>query len=297
MRRNRKLTEVAVADTARDDAWVTIPVITGVEIDTGSRSLPSPAALTARYGPKAVGYAAAARSTATDSVVPRLEAAREAVAPRVEAAREAVGPRVDAARDAVGPRVDAARDAATERMGGARELLDENLPRLAKTVASALAAGAAATEEAKHRSADAALVLKGDATIKRRRSGLLGGSALRGVLAAVGVVGVASAVAAYLSRRASEQEDPWARPLADPYVAPSAPVVAPAPAPVVTPVPAAVDDTPVMDPADTPAVPKEDVEVVDLTADGTPPSDGEGAEGGAGSEDGEGSGSEQAPRG
>ena len=286
MRRNRKLTEVAVADTARDDAWVTIPVITGVEIDTGSRSLPSPAALTARYGPKAVGYAAAARSTATDSVVPRLEAAREAVAPRVEAAREAVGPRVDAARDA-----------ATERMGGARELLDENLPRLAKTVASALAAGAAATEEAKHRSADAALVLKGDATIKRRRSGLLGGSALRGVLAAVGVVGVASAVAAYLSRRASEQEDPWARPLADPYVAPSAPVVAPAPAPVVTPVPAAVDDTPVMDPADTPAVPKEDVEVVDLTADGTPPSDGEGAEGGAGSEDGEGSGSEQAPRG
>jgi hypothetical protein len=290
VRRNRKLTEVAVADTARDDAWVTIPVITGVEIDTGSRSLPSPAALTARYGPKAVGYAAAARSTATDSVVPRLEAAREAVAPRVEAAREAVGPRVDAARDAVGPRVDAARDAATERMGGARELLDENLPRLAKTVASALAAGAAATEEAKHRSADAALVLKGDATIKRRRSGLLGGSALRGVLAAVGVVGVASAVAAYLSRRASEQEDPWARPLADPYVAPSAPVVAPAPAPVVTPVPAAVDDTPVMDPADTPAVPKEDVEVVDLTADGTPPSDGEGAEGGAGSEDGEGSG-------
>ncbi|MBK8437304.1 MAG: hypothetical protein IPL37_12550 [Austwickia sp.] len=219
------------------------------------------------------------------------------MAPRVEAAREAVGPRVDAARDAVGPRVDAARDAATERMGGARELLDENLPRLAKTVASALAAGAAATEEAKHRSADAALVLKGDATIKRRRSGLLGGSALRGVLAAVGVVGVASAVAAYLSRRASEQEDPWARPLADPYVAPSAPVVAPAPAPVVTPVPAAVDDTPVMDPADTPAVPKEDVEVVDLTADGTPPSDGEGAEGGAGSEDGEGSGSEQAPRG
>ena len=159
------------------------------------------------------------------------------------------------------------------------------------------AANAALDSLRKIGSADAALVLKGDATIKRRRSGLLGGSALRGVLAAVGVVGVASAVAAYLSRRASEQEDPWARPLADPYVAPSAPVVAPAPAPVVTPVPAAVDDTPVMDPADTPAVPKEDVEVVDLTADGTPPSDGEGAEGGAGSEDGEGSGSEQAPRG
>ena len=300
MRRNRKSGGVVAVDTASDDALVTIPVVTGIEVDTGSRTLPSGSALKARYAPLALGYAAAARHSAAESVAPRVEAAREAVAPRVEAAREAVAPKVEAAREAVAPKVEAAREAAMDRAGGARELLEENLPRLAKMVASALAASAAATEEAKHRSADAALVLKGDATIKRRRSGVVGGGWLRGLLAALGVIAVAGAVAAYLTKRANEQEDPWARPLADPYVAPqsgreptvtqSAPYAAGAPAATVSedfeptpdvapnsasPAPLAnTGELPVMDPTQTPAVEAKDVGVVNLTNDGMPHPDG-----------------------
>lgn len=293
MRRNRKLGEVVAVDTANDDALVTIPVVTGVEIDAGSRTLPSPSALKAKFAPMAAGYAAAARHSAAESVAPRVEAAREAMAPKVEAAREAMVPRVEAARDAVGPRVETARGVAADRAGDVRDLVEENLPRVAKMVASAIAASAAATEEARHRSSDAALVLKGDATIKRKRSGVAGGGLLRGLLAALGVLGVAGAVAAYLTRRANEQDDPWARPLADPYVAPqsgreptvaqSGPYAAGAPAatvgeefpdtPDVRAVPAESDEVPVMDPAETPAVEKEEVGVVDLTNDGMPHTD------------------------
>lgn len=279
MRRNRKLGEVVAVDTANDDALVTIPVVTGVEVDTGSRTLPSPSALKAKLAPMAAGYAAAARHSAAESVGPRVEAAREAMAPKVEAAREAVGPRVESARGV-----------AADRAGDVRDLVEENLPRVAKMVASAIAASAAATEEARHRSSDAALVLKGDATIKRKRSGVAGGGLLRGLLAALGVLGVAGAVAAYLTRRANEQDDPWARPLADPYVAPqsgreptvaqSGPYAAGAPAatvgeeyadsPEVRSVAAEADEVPVMDPAETPAVEPTEIGVVDLTNDGMP---------------------------
>lgn len=298
MRRNRKLGEVVAVDTANDDAVVTLPVVTGLEIDTGSRTLPSASALKAKLAPMAAGYATAAHSAAAsvgprveaarDSMAPRVEAAREAVAPKVEAAREAVAPKVEAAREAVGPKVEAARGVAAERAAELRDIVEENLPRVAKLVAAALAASAAATEEAKHRSSDAALVLMGDATIKRKRSGVLGGGLLRGLLAALGILGVAAAVAAYLTRRANEQDDPWARPLADPYVAPQSgqePIVAQsgpyapgAPAATVTEeytqTPEVGADAaakvPVMDPADTPAVRKEEVGVVDLTNDGMP---------------------------
>ncbi len=270
VRRTRKVVDVS-NNTADDRALVTIPVITGVEIDTGSRSLPSAAALKAKYGPLAADYAASARSSAVESV----------------------GPRVEAAREAVGPRVEAAREAALEHVGETRDLIEENLPRLAKAVTAALAAGAAATEEAKHRSSDAALVLRGDATVKRKRSskGLLGGGALRNVLVATGILGVAAAVAAYLSKRAREQDDPWARPLPDPYVAPqsgrassvpqSGPYTAGAPLATVAQdsvdadLAAAAPAEPAAptDPSLTPSVDTSEVDVVDLTNDGMPQAD------------------------
>ena len=55
MRRNRKLGEVVAVDTANDDAVVTLPVVTGLEIDTGSRTLPSASALKAKLAPMAAG--------------------------------------------------------------------------------------------------------------------------------------------------------------------------------------------------------------------------------------------------
>ncbi len=310
------MAQMVAVDKVNDEALITIPVITGFEVDTGSRTLHSPSALVAKYGPVAADYAAAARHSAAESVGPRIEAARHAVGPRVEAAREAVAPRVEAALDAVGPRVEAAREAvaprveaareavaphveaardaagpraeavrhaAMDRVGEARDMLEENLPRLAKSVASA-------TEEAKHRSADAAMVLKGEATIKPKKSGVVGGGLVGNLLAALGVVVVAGAVAAYLSRRDREQDDPWARPLADPYVAPASGRVStydPDRADASTQIgdadvfgtsaqaaaSAAGDQVPVMDPAETPDVGMAEVGVVDLTNDGMPPTD------------------------
>lgn len=113
------------------------------------------------------------------------------------------------------PHIEHGREVAESRAGEAKGLIDDNLPKLT----AALAAAAAGTEEARHRSADAALVLKGDAVVKRKKekSGIVGK-----VFSTLGLLALAGAAAAFVAKKASEpKDDPWARPLTDPYVAPA----------------------------------------------------------------------------
>lgn len=240
--------------SASKDACVKIPVISGVTVKSKSHTLPSPGDLKDRYAPIAAEYVTAARTAATESV---------------------------------GPRIEAARDVAKEKVGEARHLIDDNLPQLTKAFHSAVDAGLAATEEAKHRSADAAEVLRGKATITHPRSRRL----KRGVLTVLGVLAVAGGVAAWLARRQHQEEDPWARPLADPYVAPQSGRESTVPVPADTQEAGsspAADETATTaeqaaaspdasqelesDEEATPEVAKGEVEVVDLTQDGMPQS-------------------------
>lgn len=113
------------------------------------------------------------------------------------------------------PHLEQGRELAESRVGEAKGLIDENMPKLT----AALAAAAASTEEARHRTADAALVLKGDAVIKRKKKGGLVGK----VFSTLGLIALVGAAAAFVAKKAAEpKDDPWARPLTDPYVAPAA---------------------------------------------------------------------------
>lgn len=112
------------------------------------------------------------------------------------------------------PRLEQGRDLAESSVGEAKGRIDENMPKLT----AALAAAAAGTEEARHRASDAALVLKGDAVIKRKKKGGLVGK----VFSTLGLLALVGVAAAFVAKKASEpKDDPWARPLTDPYVAPA----------------------------------------------------------------------------
>lgn len=112
------------------------------------------------------------------------------------------------------PRLEHGRELAESSVGEAKGRIDENMPKLT----AALAAAAAGTEEARHRTSDAALVLRGDAVIKRKKKGGLVGK----VFSTLGLLALVGVAAALVAKKVSEpKDDPWARPLTDPYVAPA----------------------------------------------------------------------------
>ena len=104
-----------------------------------------------------------------------------------------------------------------------RELAEKQAEHAKKQVANhdglaeLLASGAAAREIATQRSRDAALVLKGDATVKPKKKG-----GFAKVVVNLGVLTVVGALAAVVAQKLRQpKDDPWARPLTDPYVAPA----------------------------------------------------------------------------
>lgn len=136
---------------------------------------------------------------------PHLEQGRHLAAPAVASAQHAAS----AAAQALGPVVEEAK-----------EKVEAAVPSLTDRVEAMWAAGNAARTEALTRGTEAAMVLTGEATVKRTSSKKLGGL-LGGMLAGAGMLAAAAAVAGYLARRSRDREDPWAQPLADPYIAPS----------------------------------------------------------------------------
>lgn len=158
----------------------------------------------------------------------KLEDAKAAAAPVLAAAGAAVAPKLSEARDKIEhdvlPRVADTRD---HLMEARDSFVEEALPKIVEAVTGVVAAGTVARSDAiakvrdsdaVHRAADAAAVLKGDkvATEKKKSGGFLSG-----LLATLGLLAAAGALAWFFNKRAVEKDDPWARPLADPYVPPS----------------------------------------------------------------------------
>lgn len=187
---------------------------------------------TAPTGKRLMGVlipAAAAAAAATKTKLSEQKEHGMAVAaPALAAAGAAVAPKLGEARDRVEeevlPRV---ADAREQVMEAKEQFVAETLPKLMEAVSGAIAAGAVAKadavakvrdSQAVHRAGDAALVLKGDAVVKREPEK---GGFWSGLLTVFGLLTVAGGLAWFFNKRAAEQDDPWARPLADPYVPPT----------------------------------------------------------------------------
>lgn len=99
-----------------------------------------------------------------------------------------------------------------------RDRFNESMPKLSEAIAAAIATGAGAGQEAARRSSDAALVLRGEADIRRKKKS-------RGILRSLGiaalVLATAGAAGLWFKQKQDEADDPWARPLTDPYAAPT----------------------------------------------------------------------------
>ncbi|GAB79084.1 hypothetical protein SAMN05421595_2945 [Austwickia chelonae] len=191
---------------------VTVPTIEKLPVSTADVS---------ELKDSLIPAASEAASKVRTKVAEQTDHGKNLAAPALAAAGAAVAPKLGEARakveEDVLPRVSEAKDT----------FVDEVVPKVVGAVSAAVAAGAAAKSDAlqkvkesdaMHRASDAAMVLKGDAVVapKRRKRGF--GSSL---LAAAGIVAVAGVIAWYVNKKAAEQDDPWARPLADPYVPPT----------------------------------------------------------------------------
>ncbi|MDO5697261.1 MAG: hypothetical protein Q4G51_04725 [Dermatophilus congolensis] len=107
---------------------------------------------------------------------------------------------------------------ANDKTGELRDRFTETMPKLSEAIAAAIATGAGASQEAARRSSDAALVLRGEADIRRKKKG-------RGIVKSLGiaalVLATAGAAGLWFKQKQEEADDPWARPLTDPYAAPT----------------------------------------------------------------------------
>ncbi len=140
---------------------------------------------------------------------------------KTHAAGDWAKPRIEHGKDVAGPALAAATDAASAKGSELKGKFDERVPKVSGSLASAVAVGTAARHEAARRSADAALVLKGEAKIKPVKKKKKGGL-LKSILAGLAVVGATAAAAIWFAKKDSAaKDDPWARPLTDPYVAPT----------------------------------------------------------------------------
>jgi len=164
---------------------------------------------------------------AKHAAAPMLDGAKAAAAPMLAAAGAAVAPRLGEARERVEhdvlPRVADTRDHLVEAKDA---FVEETLPKIVEAVTGVVAASAVAKSDAvakvrdsgaAHRAADAAAVLKGDKIATDKKSG----GFFSGLVGALGILGLAGAAAWFFNKRAIEQDDPWARPLADPYLPPT----------------------------------------------------------------------------
>lgn len=145
--------------------------------------------------------------------VPTAEGLKAVAMPALAAAVAAAKNYSDEAADWAKPRLEQGKAVAEEGAAKAKDLAG-NSAKL-----SALTATAAGSKAAQ-RSRDAALVLKGDATIKKnkKKSGGFGKLVLNlGLLSALAAV-----VGVVVKKMQEPKDDPWARPLTDPYVAPAA---------------------------------------------------------------------------
>lgn len=244
--------------------------ITVPTIETTQVTVPTLHGIKAAVVPAVAGAAAAAKHWGDE----RAHEADEWAKPRLEQGRE---------------RAQAAAGALAERSEEARHRIESDAPKLTETVSGLLASGAATREEAQTRAADALKVLKGEATAKEKKKGVFGN-----ILAALGILAVAGAIAAVVAKRqAQPKDDPWARPLTDPYIAGKTTSVGPAagaaavgdqagqtdltPGATTTNTAAgekaepAVSDVPVAEIDATPPASVEETGVVDLTAGGMPP--------------------------
>ncbi len=164
---------------------------------------------------KVVPVVSQAAASAKDLSTEYAHVASDWAKPRIEQGRQIASPAMSQAQHAA----IAAAHALTPMVSEARDRVEKAMPTITERVNAALAASNAARSEVLARGSEAALVLTGNATVKRKStkktSGVLGG-----LLAAAGIMAAAGAVAGYLAKRSRDREDPWAQPLADPYVAP-----------------------------------------------------------------------------
>ena len=231
-RKKQKLT-VPTIETKQ----VTVPTVAGLKHAlAGSAAAASSAAskkagtAQARGGARldSVKDATSSRfSGAVDTGSAKLADAKAAAVPMLAAAGAAVAPKLEDARGRVEsdvlPRVADTKEHLVEAKDA---FVEETLPKIIDAVAGAVAATSIAKSdavakardsEAAHRAVDAAAVLKGDKVATQKKSG----GFLSGLMAAMGLLAAAGAIAWFFNKRAAEQDDPWARPLADPYVPPA----------------------------------------------------------------------------
>ena len=168
-------------------------------------------------------------SRAKSLIDEQAEHGKALAAPRIESARSAVAPHLQDARSVVGPRITDARhhveaDYLPKLVDAKDQFANDTLPKVASAVSSALggsqlvgfeAMRRISDSEAAHRASDAARVLRGEAVATTKKTGR---GIVSGLMATLGILGAAGAAAWFFNKKAAEQEDPWARPLAEPYI-------------------------------------------------------------------------------
>lgn len=167
--------------------------------------------------PTMAGLKAAAAPVISEAAHKASEAAHKASEWGTTVAHDAgewAKPRLEQGKSNAEPVLTAAGDKTNEL----RDRFNESMPKLSEAIAAAIATGAGASHEAARRSSDAALVLRGEADIRRKRKS-------RGILKSLGVAALvlatAGAAAAWFKQKQDEADDPWARPLTDPYAVPT----------------------------------------------------------------------------
>lgn len=146
--------------------------------------------------------------------VPTASGVKAAVVPAAAAAAALAKNYADDAADWAKPHLDQSREFVEKQADQAKERVSD-----APKLSTLLTSSAAAREVAAQRSHDAALVLKGEATIKPKKQS---GGVLK-FLGSLGLLAALGAAAAVVAQKMSKpKDDPWARPLTDPYVAPAA---------------------------------------------------------------------------
>lgn len=200
----------------RKNQKVTVPTI-----ETRQATVPTVAGIKSAIGPVA--------SRAKSLFDEQAEHGRALAAPRIESARSAVAPHLQDARSAVAPRIADARhhveaDYLPKLVDAKDQFANDTLPKVALAVSSALGGSQLAgfeavrrisDSEAAHRASDAARVLRGEAVATTKKTGR---GIVSGLMATLGILGAAGTAAWFFNKRAAEQEDPWARPLAEPYI-------------------------------------------------------------------------------
>lgn len=256
--------------------------VTVTTVETRTYAAPTLEGVKQKLGPAVSQAAHVARDRSNEYA----HAAGDWAKPKLAQGKAMTGPALASAQQAAS----AAAHALSPVVEEAKGRVEQALPSVTERINAALAAGNAARAEVLARGADAALVLAGDATIKRKKEKKSGG-VVGNMLAAAGILAAAGAVAGYLARRSRDREDPWAQPLADPYVAPSTgrestvdvPITPPAGAPLAA--ASDVDDssavseasvdeaTTLPDAEGTPPAEVDSTQVIDLTDGGLPPSE------------------------